>query len=343
MAHTLRLNPGRGRALAVCAVVAIAACHPTPRITAWHTAPSLIIARSSGCAVAVASTLYVLGGGWTDATTALTSVEFASSGPGGRLDGWRLTARMATPRVFPACVTLNGYLYAIGGERFSASLAPMLLNSVERAPILPDGNLGLWETVAPLTTPRRAPTAIAGHDALYVTGGYNGSFLSTTERARIRSDGTLGPWEVLAGKTTMPRYIHASAFDGNAVYLLGGHDESTGMATAQTEWARMLPGGDLTPWTAGPPLRSPRFLAAAVVVDHRLFLFGGSTGRQLVEQAETAAIRPNGVPGPFTPLMASPPARSGAAIAANGLTLYLIGGLVHNQATTTVDYATANR
>jgi hypothetical protein len=320
-----------------------AACHPAPpRISSWQTAPSLIIARSSGCAVSVASTLYALGGGWTDATTALTSVEFATIGPKGRPNGWQLTARMSTPRVFPACVALNGYLYAIGGERFSA-VTPILLNSVERAPILPDGNLGLWEAAAPLTTPRRAPTAIASHDAIYVTGGYNGGFLSTTERARLQPDGTLGPWEVLPGKTTMPRYIHAAALDGNAIYLLGGHDESTGMATNRTEWARLLSGGDLTPWTAGPLLRSPRFLAAAAVINHQLFLFGGSTGRQDVGQAETSAIRPNSALAPFTPLTGSPPARSGAAVIANSRTLYLIGGLVHNQATASVYYAATDR
>lgn len=316
-----------------------AACHPTPRFTAWRTAPSLIIARSSGCAAAVGSTLYVLGGGWTDATTALTSVEFAAIGPAGRPDAWHLTARMTTPRVFPACVALNGYLYAIGGERFSAT-APILLNSVERAPILPDGNLGLWETAARMTTPRRAPTAIAAGNAIYVTGGYNGRFLSTTERARLQADSTLGPWELLAGKTTMPRYIHAAARDGQTIYLLGGHDESTGMATNRTEWARILPGGHLSSWVAGPTLRSPRFLAAAAILNRQLFLFGGSTGRQSVEQAETAAIRKDGTLGPFSPLTVSPAARSGEAAATDGRTIYLIGGLLQNQATQTVVYAT---
>jgi len=337
---------GMPPALFALFVIAGSACHPTPQttptITAWQTAPPLIIARSSGCAVADGTHLYVLGGGWTDAATALTSAEVAVIGAEGRPDGWRLTARMTTPRVFPACVALNGYLYAIGGERFSA-LEPMLLNSVERAPILPDGDLGLWEPVAPLTTPRRAAAAIAADDMIYVIGGYNGSFLSTTERARLRSDNTPGPWETLTARTTIPRYIHASARDGHAIYLLGGHDETTGMATARTEWARILPDGELTPWTAGPLLQSPRFMAAAAVIDHHLLLFGGSTGRQIVETAEIASIGSTGALNPFASFGAPAAARSGAAIAASGRTVYLIGGLIQNQATQTVEYATLEK
>jgi len=328
--------------LAIVFDIVGAACHPTPRITAWHAAPPLIIARSSGCGAATATTLYVLGGGWTDAATALTSVEFAAIGTGGQPSSWQLTARMTTPRVFHTCVALNGYLYAIGGERFS-DLEPTLLNSVERAPILPDGHLGLWETVAPLTTPRRAPTAIAAEHMIYVIGGYNGGFLSTTERARLQPDGTLGPWEVLPGRTTIPRYIHVAARDGSAIYLLGGHDETTGMATTRTEWARLLPNGDLTPWTAGPSLRTPRFMAAAAAIDHHLLLFGGSTGRQIVETAEIASIGSTGAFEPFTSFEAPAAARSGAAIAASGRTVYLVGGLLHDQATPTVEYATLEK
>jgi hypothetical protein len=54
----------RGLLLALLCLAGTA-CHPTPRFTAWRTAPSLIIARSSGCAAAVATdsrTLYLIGG-----------------------------------------------------------------------------------------------------------------------------------------------------------------------------------------------------------------------------------------------------------------------------------------
>jgi hypothetical protein len=320
-------------------LVATVACRQTPHTTEWQTGPPLVLARSSACAATADNHIYVVGGGWTDAATALTTVEYAVIGPGGRLSDWHLTARMATPRVFLGCVAMNGYLYAIGGERFT-ELQPMLLPSVERAPILPDGNLGLWEPVESLTTPRRAPVAIAADRAIYVIGGYNGTFLRTIERASLLPDGTLGPWRLLEQTTTMPRYIHAGVRNGNDLYLLGGHDESTGMATNRTEWTRILPTGELAPWKEGPTLSSPRFLTAAAIANHHLYLIGGSTGRQALGTVEASPIQSDGSLGAFSPAGTLTAARSGAAIAAHDLMLYLIGGLIENHAVPTVEYAT---
>ena len=305
----------------------------------WQTGPSLTLARSSACAVTVDNHLYAIGGGWSDAATALTTVEYAVAQPDGQLSAWTLTARMTTPRVFLACAVLHGYLYAIGGEQF-IDRHPVLLRTVERAPILPDGHLGLWETASPLTTPRRAAVALALNDHLYVIGGYNGTFLRTIEYASLRPNGTLGPWQLLTGRTILPRYVHAGIHRDSAVYLIGGHDETSGAATNRTEWTRLLATGQFASWQEGPLLVLPRFLSAAVIVENRLYLFGGSTGREPLASIERAVIHHNGALDSFTVDGALSSARSGMAVATYGRTVYLIGGLVEGQATPAVEYAT---
>lgn len=339
MTGRMQTTRSAGTICLLLAALSGSACTPSPAAVVWHPGPQLMMARSSACAVMADHRLYVLGGGWTDALTALTTVEFSTVQANGQLSPWRLTARMSTPRVFLGCAVLNGYVYAIGGETFSGA-TPVLLPTAERARLLPDGHLGLWEPVASLTTPRRAPLAIATDRSLLVIGGYNGTFLRTVERARVAPDGTLMSWTVLTQQTIMARYVHAGARDSDALYLFGGHDEATGMATARTEWTRLLPGDELAPWTEGPVLNSPRFLSAATVIDGRLYLFGGSTGRQPLDTIEETALQPDGQPGAFRTVGRLSPPRSGSAAVASGATVYVIGGLINSQAVATVDYAT---
>ena len=308
----------------------------------WSFGPPLTLARSSACAVTAGSHLYVIGGGWSDPYTALTSAEHSIVGTDGRLSPWHLTSRTKTPRVFLACAELGGYLYAIGGERF-ANRQPILLNSVERAPVLPDGNLGHWEAVASLNTPRRAPAAVAACNAIYVIGGYNGTFLNTAERARRLPDGSLGPWEILKSKTVIPRYIHNGVLVKERIYLLGGHDEATGMATDRTEWTRILPDGGLAPWREGPRLDSIRFLSASAGLDGRILIFGGSTGRAALPTVEEIGINPDGSPGPVKPGGLLSGERTGAAIARHGRLIYLIGGLDHGEALASVEFTEVAR
>ena len=307
--------------------------------TKWHQAPPLRLARSSACTVHVKDHLYVVGGGWLDAFTPLTSVEVADFLPDGRLTAWSLTSRMTTPRVFLSCVELNGFLYAIGGERFK-NLQPVLLNSVERAQILPDGHLGRWEPAAPLTTPRRAPVAFAVHDGIYVIGGYNGTFLRSIEHARLLPDGRLGEWKVIESKTVIPRYIHTGVRINDTLYLLGGHDESTGMANNRTEWTRIQPNGELGQWREGPVLLTNRFLSAAISFGKRIYLLGGSTGPRNLDTMEMIGIMPDGSLGTSRPGGNLDQPRSGLAVARQGERVYVIGGLNHGQALSTVMYTT---
>lgn len=304
----------------------------------WKLGPPLTLARSSACAIAVAGHLYVIAGGWSDPYTALTSVEHSVIQADGRPTTWRLTSRLITPRVFLACAILDGYLYAVGGERFQGR-QPILLNSVERARIRSDGELDPWEEAPPLSTPRRAPVAISTADAIYVIGGYNGTFLNTIERARRTADGRLGPWELLDSRTTVPRYIHAGLRDGDHLYLLGGHDEVTGMANNRTEWTRIRPDGDLAPWREGPPLTAPRFLSGAALVGRKIYLFGGSTGRVAHPTIERMEIGPGGSPGASGPAGRLSADRSGMAVAQSGERVYLIGGLHQGEALALVEFA----
>ena len=326
----------------VAAAILCSAGSAAAQSLTWSYGPPLTLARSSACAIASGNRIYVIGGGWSDPYTALTTVEHSTVASGGRLSPWELTARMKTPRVFLACAEFGGYLYAFGGERF-VDRQPVLLNSVERAPILPDGRLGPWEAAAPLNTPRRAPVALATGNAIYVIGGYNGTFLNTVEVARRLPDGSLGPWEILRSRTVIPRYIHSGVLIKDRIYLLGGHDEATGMATDQTEWSRILPDGKLASWREGPRLGSIRFLSASAGLDRRILIFGGSTGRAALPTVEEIGINADGSPGPAKSGGSLSGERTGVALARHGRFIYLIGGLNHGEALASVEFTEVER
>lgn len=282
--------------------------------------------RSGAKAVSYGDRLFVFGGGEDvpGPDTIHRSVETAKVGPDGEFDRWTAAAPLNTPRMFLATVTVGNVVYALGGEYFPEGRMK-LLNSVERAEIGPDGQLGPWMECESMQTPRRSPTAVAVGDFLYAIGGYNGTFLRTVERARILPGGALGPWEYVRGLLTIPRYIHGGAAKGNHIYVLGGHIEESGRGNTAAEWTTVAPDGTLAPWATTSPLEQPRFLAGSASTDRFLFIVGGYDGGYL-NSVEIAGFEPDGSLTTWRQTTPLSTPREGAAVTILGKNIYVMGG-----------------
>lgn len=329
-------------------------------VAAWQPTEPLIVPRTSAGAVVANGHLYAIGGirGGGLERGFVKSVEFAKIQPDGSVKDWRLTSSLTMPRGFLKAVEANGYVYALGGETYRDGL--VLLNTVERARLLPTGSLGPWEPVASMTTPRRSPSGIASHGYLYAIGGYNGLFLKSVERAALHPDGSLGAWETLPALLNTDRYIHGAGHVGDQIYIVGGHIQDVGGGKNSAEWTRVQPDGSLAPWQLTETTKIPRFLASTIAAGSFIFTLGGFQDGYLAS-VERAAVQPDGSLSPWVDATPLSRAREGAAVAVapamepradtqwdaagNGANprLYLIGGSANGHYLQDVEWAVVNK
>ncbi|MFQ5560598.1 MAG: tetratricopeptide repeat protein, partial [Nitrospinota bacterium] len=227
-------------------------------------------------AVSYKDFIYITGGGLTTSKMGtLSSSEFTQVAPDGTLKPWRFTSNLNGKRVYGSGILHRGWFYVIGGER--GIVHDDLLNTVERAKINPEGGLGEWVLEkSVMKTPRRAPVSFILSGRLYVSGGYNGVFLTDVESAEILNDGSLGPFRNESADTRFERYIHSAVVRKGRVFVFGGHMPKPPGAINKVEWTSLNPeDGYLEVWKEGPDMPTRRFLNGAVLHRDTVYLVGG--------------------------------------------------------------------
>ncbi|MBI1195078.1 MAG: hypothetical protein GC138_04455 [Gammaproteobacteria bacterium] len=264
---------------------------PDGEVESWRSGPSMQTARGFFAAVAVNGWLYAVGGGnGPHGKHLLASVERAKIQSNGALGPWQTEPQtLSRPRRCAKVEAIDGWLYAIGG--FDGNL----LDTVERAKILPDGGLGPWQVEeGRLTMPRYIHSAERIDGALYVVGGHNereGTGLRAVEVARPDQDHGLGQWQSLPA-LEHGRYGLATAADREFLYALGGLDGA--IYSDAVEVAEVQKDGGLAPWRAATALSSPRANLSTVVAEHRLYVIGGTNRDGYFRTVEYADIQPDG-------------------------------------------------
>ena len=238
--------------------------------------------------------LYVVGG----VTGALqSSVERAAILADGSLGPFMAVSgvTLVTARQNHTSAIVGNYLYVLGGSNGS------VLNSVERAPISPDGSLGTFATVQVTPTvsltlafTRTAHTsAVVGGD-LYVLGGTNSPVGTSinVERAKINPDSSLSAFGSVSPGISlmMGRCYHASIVVGSSLYAIGGYCGNG------TEGAMIDKNGLLDSFANGPsvPLGPGRYLHTLTVVGNYLYAIGGIAGTAVnsVDRAPLGSVAP---------------------------------------------------
>ena len=298
------------------------------RMSDWTLTSSFQHPRRALAAVAVNDYLYVLGG-INDNDEYVKEVEYARITPDGTLGAWHTTAALVEGRFYLAAVGANGYLYALGGATGPRGDDNQPIASVERARINVDGSLGPWQLHNYLTTPRRGLKTVKYNNQVYAIGGYNGVFLKSVERATIQPDGSLGEWQLEKEASTIDRYIHSAAIFNNHIYLLGGHVRSAQkISYGDVEMTSVQADGTLLPWRIETStLQIPRFIAAAFAMNNQVYMLGGHDGQYRLDSVERAPIDTQGHVGDWSFATKLNVARSAAAVAVHGETVYVLGGM----------------
>jgi hypothetical protein len=253
----------------------------------WQLTSMLNEERGFIDAVAKDGYIYVVGGGnGPSGKNLLRSVERAKVNADGSLSAWQTMENgMVMPRRCSKIVTKGNFIYALGG------FAGALLDNVERAAILENGDLGPWRIEeATMTLPRYVNTVKHSHGNTYVIGGHDqmkGVGITDVEWAIPSEQGGVDDWKATAG-LQVGRYGLSSASHGDAIYALGG---LTGLEYLNSiEMATIKDNGELSDWRYTTPLPEPRATFSTVVYKDWIYVIGGTNQDRYLNTVEYASF-----------------------------------------------------
>lgn len=259
-------------------------------VASWQRGPDFNEPRGFHGAVTFNNIIYVVGGGNGPAGhNLLRSVERANIQPDGTLGPWqRESSMLLLPRRCVKVIAYANRLYALGG------FGGTLLDSVESAPILPDGTLGPWalETQA-LTIPRYVHDAKLAGDTLWVVGGHQadqGIGLNQAETRVLNQSGS--SWRA-AAPMARGRYGLSLAVHKRFIYALGGLDGAEFLRTIE-RIPRDEPPSSTSRWTSTAPLSSSRANFSALFSGDVLYVIGGTNAMGYYDTVEYATVNVHG-------------------------------------------------
>ncbi len=135
--------------------------------------------------------LYVFGGHDAAKGVGIKMVEWSKITETGALVPWKSTSQLQVGRYGLATAYHDGYFYVLGG--FTGK---DFLDSVEKAKLLPDGEVSPWEFTTPVATLKLSFSVVVYKDWIYAIGGGTGDVdsISTVEYATFDDKGDIGYW-----------------------------------------------------------------------------------------------------------------------------------------------------
>jgi uncharacterized repeat protein (TIGR01451 family) len=184
--------------------------------------------------------------------------------------------------------------------------------------------IGGWTPVTALPQALASRNAVVHEGYVYLVGGKNASDspVANIYSGLVKSDGKVDSWNV-AGQLAVPVYLHAVAASSTHLFVIGGWDG--GRTRAEVWRAPFAAGGGLGTFQKVNDYPTPLDLHDAVVVQNRIYVLGGWTGRDPLNSVHYAEIQPNGL-GPWTAAAALPAQLYRLSAAADNNVIYVTGG-----------------
>ncbi len=270
---------------------------------------------------------------------------------------WFTGTSLNTPRWGAATVTLNGYIYVLGG----ATTNGVLLNTVERY----DPTTDTWDdtVVPPFAEARVNAAAIVFNGEIYLMGGRNvqneetddvvvynpqtGSWTTIDDLQRQREghiavllrnkicvmggiregnyeediewyDDSTGQWEDAPSELTNPVAAPFASVWNDTLYMFGGFFNGP----LVTGFKAIAGPGWFFTWFPAPSLQMPRGGGATASVGDSLFMIGGNTLSGPTNMVEIYNYRT----GQIITGTPAPTARTGMTAAVLNNRIYVIGG-----------------
>jgi len=230
-------------------------------------------------------------------------------------DNWTTKAPMPTPRGEVTAATVNGKIYVIGGQSYSANYK---FRKVEEYDPVTD----TWTTKADMPTARCSLAAVELNGKIYAIGG-NGSgsvHLNTVEEY----DPVTNTWTVKAGMIRSRHGLTAVAANGK-IYAVGGI-AGTKVYSSVEEYDPKT--NTWTEWNVTPEVRfASRWYNASVYIDGNIYLTGGYFDNS---NNTSRTFKYNIAANSYTEMAALPEWAEDLAAVAIGGKGYFMGGYSNN-------------
>lgn len=265
----------------------------------------------------------------TALTGSVQAFQVYNNFSGGPADYTASSNLFATDRLGASSTVLNGYIYVAGGCTSSSDCSAST-NTVQYAALNPDGSVGTWNaTTGSMPAARAFGQLESVGGSLYYIGGQLAA--STSESKSVYyatpSGGNISTWTLATDVLPTDRTQHSAAVWNDRIYVTGGIDA----AAANTSTVYISPplssGGNITtPWTTSTSFNVPRSGHVTVAYANNLYVFGGYTGSQYLNDAQYAKINADGTLGTWSYTTSLPTRlRQADGFAANGF-MYILGG-----------------
>lgn len=246
-----------------------------------------------------------------------------------------------TDRIGASSTVLNGYIYVAGGCT-SATDCTDATNNVQYAPLNADGSIGTWaNTTATLPADRTWGQLETSGGSLYYIGGQSDT--ATDERAEVYyatpSSGNISTWGTATNALPVGRTHHSAAVWNNRIYVTGGLDTSAAAQTTVYYSPTLASGGDIgSAWSTATGFSVARSGQTAIAYANNLYILGGYTGSQYLNDVQYTQINSDGTLDSWTYTTSLPRrVRNADGYAANGY-MYLFGGRSADTTCTTNTY-----
>lgn len=175
-------------------------------------------------------------------------------------DYWEAKADMPTARASFASVTVNGKIYAIGGNNVPQS-GYCGLTEVEEY----DPNTDTWLTKRNMPTGRQCFSAAAINGKIYAIGGYRGGYQTAVEEYDPVADTWLTKRSMPAGRAITT----ASAVNGK-IYVIGGYNICSRSTDKVEEYDP-----EIDFWSTKASMPTARMGTTSSMVNGKIYVIGG--------------------------------------------------------------------
>ena len=268
-----------------------ASVQPDNNLSPWRFGPELNTERGYFSVAAHGNYLYAVGGArGINGKELLASVERAEIKPDGTLGEWVMEkTSLNIPRRCVKLAVIGNYIYAFGG------FGGILLDTVERAEINPDGTVGEWYVANdPMTVARYVHGIETVGEGVYNIGGHSkagGTGIVDVEWSKLDEEDYFQPWGSVAPLQT-GRYSLSTASHNGFIYAIGGLNGVTRLSSI--ERTRVTEEGKLADWEYTTPTPFAVSGSNAVVVNDRIYLLGGTNGKGYLRNAFYAGFNGQG-------------------------------------------------
>jgi N-acetylneuraminic acid mutarotase len=188
-------------------------------------------------------------------------------------NSWTTKAPMHTARAGVGVATVNGIIYAIGGQHTQnvsdTEFTTVIINAAEAY----DPATDTWTEKTPMPTSRSSFGTAVYQNKIYCIGGSNGSDPGLIGVNEVYDPST-DMWETKTPMSTSRSGLQANVVDGK-IYLIGGWNQSESSSYLEKSAQVDIYDPSNDTWTTGAPMPTAVARYASAVVDNKIYVISG--------------------------------------------------------------------